>query len=151
MCNVVHAARKRDLRRDRDSLRHTKAGKAEESSSNGFSRKVVGGMAGKEMEREAIIDEWRRRYSSVGSLERYIREELSDGMSSQLMQSQGSAIPVLARLGLLKDSMESLVEQYSTLYRWVWQYKSTMEVDGDACFMSKYVWCQHVSQGLEGQ
>lgn len=132
-------------------MRHTKAGMAEESSSNGFSRKVVGSMAGNEVEREAMIDEWRRSYSSMGSLERrYIREELSDGMSLQLMRSQGSAIPVLARLGFLEDSMESLVEQYSTLYRWVWQYKSTMEVDGDACFMSKYV-CQHGSQGLEGQ
>ena len=66
-----------------------------------------------------MIDDWRSRYSSMGSLERCIRQQLSDGMSLQLMQSQGSAIPVLARLGFLKDSVESLVKQHGTLYRWV--------------------------------
>jgi hypothetical protein len=35
--------------------------------------------------------------------------------------------------------MEELVEEHGTLYRWVWQYESTMEEEGEACFVSTYV------------
>ena len=39
--------------------------------------------------------------------------------------------------------MKMLAKQHGSLYRWVWQYKSVMEVDGDACFMSTYVSVVH--------
>jgi hypothetical protein len=79
-----------------------------------------------------MIEDWRSRYGNVARLENYITGLLSDVNNSQLLRSQRRVIPVLARLALLKDTVEELLEQHGTLYRWVWQYESTMAEEGEA-------------------